>query len=297
MDTPYVIAIGELLWDLLPNGKKPGGAPANVLYHLHQLGYQTDLVSSVGDDALGTELLDYIKAHKLNTKFIHKSALHPTGTVKVDLKNGTPSYTITESVAWDFIPSTTRIIKQIATADALIFGSLAQRCHKSKKTIKELLAAKKKDCIALFDVNIRKPFIQKNVVIESLHYANILKLNDDELPALCTYVGIPFENDVSSCTQILYKFDLELVALTKGSKGSVLIGKHATYKQAATTVKICDTVGAGDAFSAAIIDGMIRKDSLQNMIKKAHFLASWVTKQSGAMPSYSSLITNAYNAA
>lgn len=293
MKAPYVIAIGELLWDLLPNGKKPGGAPANVLYHLQQLGNTTSLISAVGNDELGKELVQYLQDHNLNTKFIQKVE-KPTGTVEVTLENGSPSYTTSESVAWDYIQKTPQNLQAAATCNAIVYGSLSQREINSSKTILALLEEKKSDCITLFDVNIREPFINKSTVECSLKHATIFKLNDDELPTVCSLLSIDAQDTQSACTQILYKYNLDLVALTQGKAGSTLITKDSFLQRDSVHSDICDTIGAGDAYSAALLDGLLQGLPLDIIQKKAHILAGWVAEQPGAMPTYTTTIRTRY---
>jgi fructokinase len=280
-----MVGLGEILWDMLPEGKQLGGAPANFAYHGQALGGRSMVVSCVGDDDLGKELLDCLDEMKLDRKHVVVDRGHPTGTVTVRLdENGKPDYIIHENVAWDFIPSSSALLSLAAETDAVCFGSLCQRSEVSQKTVRSFLAVTRPDCIRLFDINIRQSYYNEDVVRTMLELSNVLKLNNEELAIVAGLLDIEgSETDVLS--ELIKRYDLSLIALTKGPEGSRLYtGSRDSECEAAPIDKIADTVGAGDAFSAAIAIGWLRGDDLDKINAKASRVASFVCSQSGATP-------------
>jgi fructokinase len=278
-----LVGLGEILWDMLPEGKQLGGAPANFAYHAQALGGRGVVVSCIGDDDLGKEILGCLDVMKLDNKYVAVDGSHPTGTVTVRLdENGKPDYIIHENVAWDFIPSSSALLSLAGETDAVCFGSLCQRSEVSQKTVRSFLAATRPDCIRLFDINIRQSYYNEDVVNTMLELSNVLKLNDDELAIVAGLLGIKgSETDVLS--ELTKRYELSLIALTKGPKGSRLYtGSGDSECEAAPIDKIADTVGAGDAFSASIAIGWLRGDDLDRINAKASRVASFVCSQSGA---------------
>ncbi|MHC4659696.1 MAG: carbohydrate kinase family protein [Planctomycetota bacterium] len=279
------VGLGEILWDVLPDGKQLGGAPANFAYHAQALGGRGVVVSCIGDDDLGKGILSCLDEMKLDRKYVAVDGGHPTGTVTVRLdENGKPDYIIHENVAWDFIPSSSALLSLAAETDAVCFGSLCQRSEVSQKTVRSFLTATRPDCIRLFDINIRQSYYNEDVVRTMLKLSNVLKLNDEELATVAGLLGIEgSETDVLS--ELIQRYDLSLIALTKGPEGSRLYtGSRDSECEAAPIDKIADTVGAGDAFSAAIAIGWLRGDDLDKINAKASRVASFVCSQSGATP-------------
>ncbi len=280
-----MVGLGEILWDMLPEGKQLGGAPANFAYHAQALGGRGVVVSCIGDDDLGREILGCLDEMKLDRKYVAVDGGHPTGTVTVRLdENGKPDYIIHENVAWDFIPSSSDLLSLAAQTDAVCFGSLCQRSEVSQKTVRSFLNATREDCIRLFDINIRQSYYNEDVVNTMLELSNVLKLNDDELAIVAGLLGIEgSETDVLS--ELTQRYGLSLIALTKGPEGSRLYtGSRDSKCEAAAIDKIADTVGAGDAFSAAIAIGWLRGDELDKINNKASRVASFVCSQRGATP-------------
>ncbi|HSI32235.1 MAG TPA: carbohydrate kinase, partial [Tepidisphaeraceae bacterium] len=257
MSRPTVLALGEILWDLLPSGKQPGGAPANFAFHAGQLGADAVTVSAVGDDADGREILERLRALGLRTDLIAVDPHHPTGTVTVALDAaGVPSYTIHEGVAWDFVPETPALLELVARADCVCFGSLAQRSPATRATIRSALAATRPGCLRVFDINLRQHYFDRDVIEESLGRTTVLKLNDQELPVLGELLGMGGEDLIGD---LVGAFGLRLVAVTRGGRGAVLYGDdgavvdHPGYP----AEPMADTVGAGDAFTAVLAIGLL----------------------------------------
>ncbi len=279
-----VTGLGELLWDLLPNGPRLGGAPANFAYHVHQLGAATTLVSCVGKDKLGEELLSQLESIGLDIRHIITCSKYPTGTVSVLLNSqGKPTYQIHENVAWDNI-SWKNAMKSVAIkTDAVCFGTLAQRSALSRKTIQRFLTSTRKECLRVYDINLRQTYYTREIIETSLRLANILKLNDEELSIICELLSINGkENERLSI--LLKKYELQYIALTKGARGSVLMTPERIYVHKGVRLKkIVDTVGAGDSFTAALVMGILRHNSLEDISEAANALASSVCRHSGAM--------------
>jgi fructokinase len=281
-DRPLILALGEVLWDLLPAGKQLGGAPANFAYHAAQLGADARIVSAVGQDDLGREMLDLLRARGLETAQIVIDGEHPTGTVSVTLNDGHPSYQIHEGVAWDFISTSPALLDLAARADAVCFGTLAQRGEVSRATIAAVLAAVRPTTLRIFDVNFRQKYYDRQTVESLLSTADVVKLNDDELPIVGKLLGLsePLHQ------RLFERFPgLSLVALTRGSKGSVLYRPDCAVEHpGAAVLELADTIGAGDAFTAALAVGLLRRQDLGVINGRANRLAAYVCTRPGATP-------------
>ena len=287
-----IVGIGEILWDMLPAGKQLGGAPMNFAYWINRLGGNAFMVSSVGNDALGGEILSRLNKIDIEEIFVQKSLEYPTGTVDVKIDDkGKPDYVIHENVAWDYIEWSDELQKLAKRTDAVCFGSLAQRSDVSRGTILRFLENVDKKCIKIFDINLRQDFYNKEIIKNSLAYATILKLNDEELPI----VGNMFEltgDDQTIIRKLIDKFDLEIVALTLGDNGSLLISKNDISEQKGIKVDIVDTVGAGDSFSAAIVMGLLEGETLEEINRSANELAAKVCTQKGGTGEEESTFNN-----
>jgi fructokinase len=276
---PLILALGEVLWDLLPSGKQLGGAPANFAYHAAQLGADARIVSAVGDDTLGREILARQRDLGLDASLIHVDPHYPTGTVTVSLAAGQPTYTIHEDVAWDFIPTTPTVLDLAARADCVCYGTLAQRSDVSRDTIRTMLARTRPDCLRIVDVNFRQHYYDRDLVDRSLRSATVLKINDDEFPrltALLQLTGSPFA---------AYP-DLRLIAVTRGARGSELLtrdGRTLDHPGHAAEPMV-DAVGAGDAFTAALAIGLLAGLPLDRVHDNANRLAAFVCTRTGATP-------------
>jgi fructokinase len=280
--TLKVAGIGELLWDVLPSGKQLGGAPFNFAYHAGQAGCEPYVVSAIGKDELGAEIIEKANQLAISCKYIQKNN-YPTSTVTVHLdENGHPEYTIHEDVAWDYIHWNKEMNGLSKELDAVCFGSLAQRTPVSAQTINSFLGELKQDCIKVFDINLRQHYFNEITITESLKMVNILKLNDEELSVLSKYFKLT--GNVNNQLNILIeKFNLEYIVYTMGSKGSIIITSGDYSVMEAPKVKVRDTVGAGDAFTATFIAGLLQKKSLAEIHKKATEVAAFVCTQIGAI--------------
>ena len=281
---PLIIGIGELLWDLLPAGKHLGGAPANFAYHAQALGAQALIVSRVGNDPLGREILDRVRRFGLRTDGITINPLAPTGTVSVSLDaHGKPAFTIHENVAWDFIEAGEHLLEEAARADAICFGSLAQRRLESRAAIRAVLAAARPEALRFFDINLRQHFWSPEIIAESLEQATVLKLNDEELQVVAKLFGLAGDES-AQLRWLSERFNLQAVGLTKGGNGSSLLVEGELVTRPGSKLRIVDTVGAGDSYSAALVMGLLARDKPGTIIATAHRISDYVCTQPGAMP-------------
>ena len=272
----FVVGLGEALWDVLPEGKKLGGAPANFAYHAGQFGLDTIAISALGEDELAEETIKALKEHGLNYLMPHVP--YPTGTVQVTLSgDGIPAYEIKENVAWDNIPYTPEIAEVAKNCRAVCFGSLAQRNVTSWATIRQFLDDTPKDCLKIFDINLRQQFYTKDVIEESLKRCNILKINDEELVVIKRMYGYDDE-------KILAEYGLKMLVLTCGTNGSYVFAPGLTSFQDPPKVKVADTVGAGDSFTGSFCAAILNGKSMKEAHKKAVEVSAFVCTQNGAMP-------------
>src|SRR3954470_8753305 len=242
---PLFIGLGELLWDVLPSGRQLGGAPANFAYIASLLGNRSATVSRVGDDDLGREARDRCSALGLDVSYLQTDHSHPTGKVNVSLDDeGQPRFQIAENVAWDFLEWNAELEALALKADVVCFGSLAQRRETSRTTIQRLLRATRESCLRIFDVNLRQKFYTPVILKTGFAMATVAKLNHDELPLVMQSVGLPTTNeDRSDCELLLEHFGLELVALTRGAHGSLLLSKEHRSEHPGFRIKVADTIG------------------------------------------------------
>lgn len=281
-DRPVVVGLGEILWDMLPTGTFLGGAPANFAFHANQLGAQGLVVSAVGQDELGDRVFTELQSLKLGTEGINKNS-QPTSTVTVTTIGGQPTYIIHENIAWDDLSLET-LSDFAPTADAVCFGSLAQRNSRSRLAIQDFVQNTGKHCLRVFDVNLRQNFYSHDVIRESLLLSNVLKLNHEELPVLAQLLVLPPEPD-ATIRALLHQFGLRMIALTRGGNGSSLYTKWRTSHHPGYPVEhLVDTVGAGDSFTAALVMGFLRQDDLDVLHDRAARLANFVCTQRGATP-------------
>ena len=286
---PIVVGLGELLWDLFPKGKQLGGAPANFAYITALLGDSGIVASRVGDDRLGQEALWHLKSSGLDISRIQRDLTHPTGTVKVDVDfKGQPEYHITENVAWDFMELSEDWISLARSAHAVCFGSLAQRNSVSRAAIRAFLSALPSFAIGIFDVNLRQSYFSAEIIRDSLRHAKILKLNHEEFPRFLDLLQCPLRNsqrsDVGAARWLCKEFGVQIVCVTRGSNGSLLVTPTAQDEHPGFSVKIADTVGAGDAFTAALVHHALRGSSLATMNAAANRMGAWVASEEGATP-------------
>src|SRR5579864_168654 len=243
-----VVGLGEVLWDLLPHGPCLGGAPANFAYITTLMGDQGIVASCVGEDSRGLEALRKLEEHGLDIDHVQTDREHPTGTVKVDLDvNGQARFEIERPVAWDFLHWTLDWQHLAKNADAVCFGSLAQRSEASRSTIRKFLAATPTESVKVFDVNLRQSFYSKEVLAESMNHADMVKLNDDELPIIMKLYEFPHRDELSSAQRLIGEFDLEILCVTRGGRGSLLVRGDEVSQHPGFKVQVADTVGSGDA--------------------------------------------------
>ena len=279
-----VVGVGEVLWDLLPAGPQLGGAPANFAYHAHALGAEARVITRVGSDDRGREVIRRFQGMGLPDAAVQIDDTAPTGTAKVALSgDGLAHFTIQDNVAWDSLAATPEALAVAREADAICFGSLAQRSEPSRRTIQQLIAAAPADAIRVFDINLRQEFYSRDVIENSLQLANVLKLNDDELPILAEMFSLAgsTEHQMERLAQI---FGLRLVALTRGANGGLLWQEGRWSDCPSRPVKVIDTVGAGDSFTAALVLGLLRKMDPDEINKIANDVARYVCSQAGATP-------------
>lgn len=285
MAQPIVLSLGELLWDMLPGGKRAGGAPVNFIYHAMHNGADGYAISAVGEDELGDELVKVTKDAGINA-IIQRNAW-PTGTVDVALKNGIPEYTIVRGVAWDHILYTRELIEQVGQADCVCFGTLGLRSPESHDTIVELLKHTKPGAMKFFDINIRGDHYSKELIEELLSYATVFKLNDAELLLLRDMFGIRGTSDDEACRWFLTQYGLDYIILTGGSTFSTIISKTGDSSTLSTPhVEVADTVGAGDSFSGTFAAKILTGASLEEAHRAAVNTAAFVCTNDGAWPEY-----------
>lgn len=284
MENTIVVGMGEALWDVLPEGKKIGGAPANFAYHVSQFGLNSRVVSAVGDDKLGMEILDNFREKKLNAMV--EIVPYPTGTVQVELDaEGVPCYDIKEGVAWDNIPYTPALEDLAKHTKAVCFGSLAQRSVVSRDTINRFIdAMPAEDTLKIFDINLRQGFYNKEILCNSFSKCNILKINDEELVTVSRMFGYPGIDLQDKCWILLAKYNLKMLILTCGVNGSYVFTPGNVSFVETPRVEVADTVGAGDSFTAAFVSSILSGLSIGEAHKLAVETSAYVCTQNGAMP-------------
>ena len=291
----YIVGLGEALWDVLPEGKKLGGAPANFAYHAGQFvgSENTIAISALGEDKLAEETIDALQEHHLN--YLMPRVAYPTGTVQVQLdEQGIPTYDIKENVAWDNIPFTPEIEEIAANCKAVCFGSLAQRNVVSRENIHRFLDKTPADCVKIFDINLRQNFYTKEIIQESIRRCNILKINDEELVLIGRMFGYPGLDIENKCWLILGKYNLDMLVLTCGTNGSYVFSRCEALSAPTTSgqmsfqetpkVEVADTVGAGDSFTGSFCAAILSGKSVPEAHRLAVEVSAYVCTQNGAMP-------------
>ena len=280
-----IVGMGEALWDVLPEGKKIGGAPANFAYHVSQFGFNSRVVSAVGDDKLGNEILENFSEKNLN--FLIEKVPYPTGTVQVELDDeGIPCYDIKEGVAWDNIPFTPALEELAKQTRAVCFGSLAQRSVVSRETINKFLDAMPDDNgqLRIFDINLRQNFYTKEILCNSMERCNILKINDEELVTVSRMFGYPGIDLQDKCWILLAKYNLKMLILTCGVHGSYVFTPGEISFVETPKVEVADTVGAGDSFTATFVAAILKGMKVSEAHRLAVDASAYVCTQNGAMP-------------
>ncbi len=311
MEPHLILGIGELLWDMLPEGPQLGGAPANFAVMAGRLGDHAAILSRIGRDDLGRQAIDRLDPMPVETRYLEVDPAHETGRVTVSLSGGEPHYTIHEPAAWDFLELSDEWIGLAERAHAVCFGSLAQRSRQSRQTIQSLIAQCSSDCIRIFDVNLREPFYSTEVLEESIQLATVVKMNEGEAFKIPHLLGLNAEKApdasaarpraappgrggsflLSTAERLLSAFpSLELVAITRGAEGSLLVRREEWDDHRGYSVQLADGIGAGDAFTAALAHYMLRGADLATLNEAGNRWGGWTASQSGAMPALSDAV-------
>jgi fructokinase len=279
-----IIGMGEVLWDLLPSGRQMGGAPANFACHARALGAEARVISRVGDDELGRELISRLENLGVATDSIEVDPVLPTGTVSIEIaRDGQPKFHIHENVAWDAIRGEAPGRKAVTEARAVCFGTLAQRSAKSRESIRSLIAETPRAALRILDVNLRQHYYSREIIEESLALANVLKISDAELPRLAEMFGL-HGDDHAQLTQLAERFYLRVVAFTRGRNGSLLLFDGRWAEHTGVPTQVVDTIGAGDSFTAAMTVGLLSGWPIDEVNLRANEVAAFVCSQPGATP-------------
>ena len=283
MNNDIIVGIGEVLWDMFPEGKRIGGAPANFAYHMSQFGFDSRVVSAVGEDELGDEILENFNEKGL--RYWVEWVPFPTGTVEVTLnEGGIPCYEIKQSVAWDNVPYTPELDQLACQTRCVCFGSLAQRNVVTRTTLNRFLDAMPGEAYKVFDINLRQHFYTVEILKDSLSRCNLLKLNDEELVILSDLLELSEESVEKRCREIMDRFDLKMLILTCGVQGSYVFSDDTRSFLNTPHVKVVDTVGAGDSFTAAFCAAVLKGKSMVEAHRLAVEVSAFVCSQAGAMP-------------
>lgn len=285
MGQSLILGLGELLWDCFPDGERPGGAPANFAYHAAQLGYQGGVLSRVGADERGTKLIHWLTQKGVRTDWIQRDPDHPTGTVTVDVSQPDhPQFIIHQNVAWDFMEVTPQWRGAVQSAVAVCFGTLAQRSPRSRETVQTLLAGEKSKRLVVYDINLRQSFYSREIVEESLRLANLVKFNDEEARVLHQLLGLSGATELAWCHYLLEHYSLEGVCVTRGARGCLIVDQTGWAEAPGIQVSVADTVGAGDAFTAAWIASRLAGWNVTKQADFANRVGALVASLPGAMP-------------
>jgi fructokinase len=280
-----IVGLGEILWDMLPNGKQLGGAPSNFAYISALLGNEGIVASRIGHDALGHEAIERLAKLGVDTSSIQADPVHSTGTVQVEVDHaGQPRFEIAEGVAWDFLEWTPAWQHLAAQSDAICFGSLPQRAPTSRATVRQFLGAANKDAVRIFDVNLRQTFHSKEVLAESMKLADIVKLNHEELPRIMQMFDLPRRDEIASADSLLDLHGLKLICVTRGCHGSLLLNHQTLNEHPGYRIRIGDAIGAGDAFTAALVHEYLQGAPIPRMNETANRMGAWVASRVGGMP-------------
>lgn len=282
---PIVVGLGELLWDVFADSRRPGGAPANVAFHAGQLGCHGIVSSRVGKDTLGDELLAFLAGQGLSADSVQRDPVHPTGTVTVDASRADhPTYVIHENVAWDHLALDDNLRSLMARASAVCFGTLAQRSSQSRNTIQEALELVGRQCLVVYDVNLRQRWYDRSWIETSLARAHVVKLNADEVVILADLLETGSPEHSAFARALVDRYGVDTVCITRGGDGCLLVGRDAEVDRAGVAVSVVDAVGAGDAFTAALIHGRLQGWSLEAQAAFANQIGALVASRAGAMP-------------
>ncbi|MEM1295261.1 MAG: carbohydrate kinase [Verrucomicrobiota bacterium] len=287
MKRTKIISMGEVLWDLFPDGERFGGASANFACHCAILGAEVTMVSAVGNDERGLEAIGILGDFGIDTSLMQTVPASPTGTVGVRTDGlGKPQFTIHENSAWDQLAWTPRLAARVSESDAVYFGTLGQRGRSSRATIQRALdAAESAGVLRILDINLRPPFFDQQLIRESIGRASILKLSDDEFNTVAQTCGVPSEVEhLPGLRTILQQFELDSIVMTRGAEGALFVSAEGEVEQPGVPTKVIDTVGAGDSFTAAFVLGLLGGEHTQSLLKNACQTASEVCSKPGAIP-------------
>ncbi len=292
-----IIGIGEILWDVSSSGKQLGGAPANFAYHVSAQGHEGIIISRIGNDKLGDEAIKYLKGMSLVTDYIQLDKNRPTGIAEVRIDDSNqPDYIIKECVAWDFLEWRPNFKILLKSVDAVCFGILAQRSTTSRNTILKFLESLEDNTVKILDINLRQNYFNRQIIERSLRLSDILKLNSSELKVLAKLLEVKKKyNEKDLCRFLISNYEIKLICLTKGEEGSLLIEENSFHESPVYLYPVVDRVGAGDAFTAAMIIQFLKRNSLDIINDYSSKLASWVTSKLGGMPVYDPYIKNIMN--
>lgn len=281
-----IIGIGEVLWDLFPMGKQLGGAPCNFVYHANKLGANAFAISALGNDENGQEILELLTRKNISKNLVQVNE-KPTGTVEVKLnEQGVPEYIIHENVAWDDIRFNSAVEQSLLEADIVCFGSLAQRNNVSGESIARIVSSTGPDALIVFDINLRQHYYSKEIIENSLQWCHVLKLNNEELEIISDLLCLSDNSEEERAIELIKRYNLILLALTRGSEGSLLMTPSEKSDLSTPKVQVKDTVGAGDSFTAAMVIGFAKGDPLKEIHQKAVDISAFVCTKDGAMPEY-----------
>ena len=280
-----IVGIGEVLWDLLPKGACLGGAPANFAYITTLMGDQGIVASRVGEDSRGIDALRRMEELGLDIDHVQTDRQCPTGVVNIELDaKGQAKYEFVQPVAWDRLEWNEDWQQLANQADAVCFGSLAQRSEKSRTTIRKFLAEASANTLKVFDVNLRQSYYSEDILAESMRLADIVKLNDEELPKIMELYKLPFKDQLSSAKKLQEKFGLKVLCVTRGDRGSILVRGRDVSEHRGFRIRVADTIGSGDAFTAGLVHEYLHGASLDLMNEVANLVGAWVASEIGAMP-------------
>lgn len=279
-----IACFGEMLWDVLPTGRQPGGAPLNVAVHLHNFGLEAQIISRVGHDDLGTELLAFVESKGISACYVQRGETHLTGVVKANVSDHMEvTYQIVKPVAWDYIQYSDALSELVETAEVFVFGSLAARQAPSRETLYRLLQQAK---LKVFDVNLRPPHYSRDVVTYLLKQADVVKLNHHELAEIMDWFGVSSDEE-TALRWLVERFQLQAVCVTKGANGAILWVEQQLYRSPGITVQVQDTIGSGDAFLAALLRGWLAGQPPADYLAFACAAGSLVASYQGATPAIS----------
>ena len=288
MFRPKIISIGEVLWDLFPDGERFGGAPANFACHAALQGAEVAMISAVGNDKRGHDAIEILAEYGIDVSLVQGIPDAPTGTGGIELNaEGKPTFTIHERSAWDQLEWNEDIANYLAAADAICFGTLGQRSELARQTIRQAInMAAARGIICVVDINLRAPFFNAKTIRESIQLASILKLSDEEIVAACSACGVSDSSSTLNSLRPLITYgNLEKVVMTRGVEGAVLVTSEGVIEQPGIATDIVDTVGAGDAFTAAFIMGELYREACETNLRKACEVAAAACSHAGAIPS------------